>query len=150
MMATGIVAKGFKAELKFLEPSSDSGPVGRFDLVASWDANHRPELAKVADNAVEQKRADAAAALRKDLPPCDQLFAADAAAALDANNLPDASKLLEDCGVASTGFAVDLPMFQKFAESVSANDEKGKGLDINLNYGVGRLTAFYLEGIEIK
>lgn len=150
ILAAGIVAKGFKAELKFLEPSSESGPVGRFDLVASWDANHRPDLAKVADNAGEQKMADSAAALRKDLPSCFQLFAADAAAALDENRLPDASKLLADCGVESTGLAVDLTKFQIFVESVSAYDEKGKGLDINLKYGVGRLTAFYLDGIEIK
>lgn len=142
-----VEALGFKAQVRWLENGVGTGFV--YELSASWDTEHHPELAQVTAAAMQEK-AEELAAKKETLDRCDNLFAIDAATALDQNRLPDASRLIKDCGVESTGLFVNSGKFQQFLESVSANEEKGKGLDVTLKYGVGRGTAFYLGGVEIK
>ncbi|MDP3509034.1 MAG: hypothetical protein Q8T09_13750 [Candidatus Melainabacteria bacterium] len=142
-----VEALGFDAQVRWLENGAGTGFV--YELSASWDAEHHPELAQVTAAAMQEK-AEELAAKKETLDRCDNLFAIDAATALDQNRLPEASRLIKDCGVESTGLFVNAGKFQQFLESVSANEEKGKGLDVTLKYGVGRGTAFYLAGIEIK
>lgn len=142
-----VEALGFKAQVRWLENGAGTGFV--YELSASWDTEHHPELAQVTAAAMQEK-AEELAAKKETLDRCDNLFAIDAATALDQNRLPDASRLIKDCGVESTGLFVNSGKFQQFLESLSANEEKGKGLDVTLKYGVGRGTAFYLGGVEIK
>jgi len=87
---------------------------------------------------------------RSSLDRCDLGLAEDAAKALDDNRRPDASRLLSDCLDQSSGFISVSPDYQKFAESISAAEVKGKGLDLTLKYGLGRYMAFYFESAEIK
>lgn len=142
-----VEALGFDAQVRWLDAGAGNG-VG-YELFASWDAEHHPELAEISA-AAKQEKAEALAAKKLTLDRCDNIFAIDAATALDQNRLSDASKSIKDCGVESTNLLVDLGKFQQFVESVSDSEIKGKGLDMTLKYGVGRGTAFYLDGIEIK
>ncbi len=87
---------------------------------------------------------------RSSLDRCDLSLAEDAAKALDDNRRPDASQLLRACLDQSAGFISVSPDYQKFAESISAVEIKGKGLDLTLKYGLGRRVAFYFESAEIK
>ncbi len=87
---------------------------------------------------------------RSSIDRCDLGLAEDAAKALDDNRRPDASRLLRDCLDQSSGFISVSPDYQKFAESISTAEVKGKGLDLTLKYGLGRYMAFYFESAEIK
>jgi hypothetical protein len=146
-------ALGFKHEVRW----HDSGAGLRYELSASWDTEHRPELAHITAAALQEK-AEALAAKKATLSRCDDLFAVDAAAALDENRLTDASKLIKDCSVESSGVIDpakfqkvhrDYAKFQQFVELVSMHETNGEGLDITLKYGSGS-GSFYLDGIEIK
>jgi hypothetical protein len=141
-----VEASGFKAQVRWFENGAGTGFV--YELSASWDTEHHPELAKITAAALQGK-AEALAAKKATLSPCDDLFAVDAAAALDENRLPDALELLHDCSVdAPNGFVVPFEL-QSFAESVAANEKKEKGLDINLKYGVANSKTVYFEGFEL-
>ncbi|MBA4075284.1 MAG: hypothetical protein C0508_09590 [Cyanobacteria bacterium PR.023] len=148
-----VEALGFKAQVRWL----DAGAGLRYELSASWDTEHHRELAQVTAAALQEK-AEALAAKKATLSPCDDLFAVDAASALDENRLTDASKLIKDCSVESSGVVDpakfkkvhrDYEKFQQFVELVSMHETDGEGLDITLKYGSGS-GSFYLDGIEIK
>jgi hypothetical protein len=118
-------------------------------LSASWDTEHRPELAQITDAALQEK-AEARAAKKATLSPCDDLFAVDAASALDENRLPDALKLLNKCSDDDQDFSSNELKFRSFAESVSANEKKGTGLDMTLKYDMYISRTVFFEGFELK
>jgi hypothetical protein len=142
-----VEALGFKAQVRWLENVAGTGFV--YELSASWDTEHHPELAKSTAAALQEK-AEALAAKKATLSRCDDLFAVDAAAALDENRLPDALELLNDCSDDDQDFSSNELKFRSFAESVSANEKKGTGLDITLKYDVYRSRTVFFEGFELQ
>ncbi|CAN5124002.1 hypothetical protein BH11CYA1_BH11CYA1_16330 [soil metagenome] len=97
----------------------------------------------------EDRKAATDALIRKDLEPCNPLFAVDAARALDTNNLAGAKKLLNDCGLANPDFFADLQAFQDFAQRVSGYENKNDGLNLNLKWSLGPGDVYNLSGMEI-
>jgi hypothetical protein len=142
-----VKALGFKAQVRWLENGDGTGFV--YELSASWDKEHHPELAQVTAAALQEK-ADSLAAKKATLSPCDDLFAVDAAAALDESRLPDALKLLNKCSDDDQDFSSNELKFRSFAESVSANEKKGTGLDMTLKYDVYRSRTIFFQGFELK
>ncbi len=102
-----------------------------------------------ADRSESQSKADIRAKIRENLDPCSVIFALDAAAALDENNLPEAQRLLDECGLGNPALLQDLKAVQDFALAVDDFDNKHEGLNLNLKWNLDAGDVYNLNGMEI-
>lgn len=96
-----------------------------------------------------QSKADIRAKIRENLDPCSVIFALDAATALDENNLPEAQRLLDECGLGNPALLQDLKAVQDFALAVDDFDNKHEGLNLNLKWNLDAGDVYNLNGMEI-
>lgn len=142
----GVEAQGFGAEKVYL---SINPCVKVATVRAYWDSDHRPDLVKVGADALRQRRLDAIAARPPEPDHCAEVYSHDASVALDDGRLPDALQLLQDCAAAAN-FKSDPAAFKRFVWSVSIDDAKHDGLDMELHYGSNWLNRYFIDGFEIE
>ncbi len=102
-----------------------------------------------ADRSEPKSKADIRAKIRENLDPCSLIFALDAAAALDDNNLTEAQRLLNECGLGNPALLQDLKAVQDFALAVDDFDNKHEGLNLNLKWNLDAGDVYKLNGMEI-
>lgn len=146
MAIAGVEAQGFGAEKVYL-PIDPCVKVAT--VRAYWDSDHRPDLVKVGADALRQRRLDAIAARPPEPDHCADVYSHDASVALDDGRLPDALQLLQDCSAAAN-FKGDPAKFKGFLWSVSSDDAKQDGLDMELHYGSSWLNRYFIDGFEIE
>ncbi len=99
--------------------------------------------------ATSERKADIDAKIRENLEPCSVIFALDAAKALDENNLTEAQRLLNECGLGNPAVLQDLKAVQDFALEVDDFDNKDEGLNLNLKWKLDSANVYNLNGMEI-
>ncbi len=99
--------------------------------------------------ATSERKADIVAKIRENLEPCSVIFALDAAKALDEKNLPEAQRLLSECGLGNPAILQDLKAVQDFALEVDDFDNKNEGLNLNLKWKLDSSNVYNLNGMEI-
>lgn len=102
-----------------------------------------------AEKSEQKSKADIDAKIRANLEPCSVIFALDAAKALDENNLPEAQRLLDECGLGNPAVLQDLKAVQDFALAVDDFDNKNEGLNLNLKWNLDSDDVYKLNGMEI-
>lgn len=102
-----------------------------------------------ADRSEPKSKDDIRAKIRENLDPCSVIFALDAAAALDDNNLTEAQRLLDECGLGNPALLQDLKAVQDFALAVDDFDNKHEGLNLNLKWNLDAGDVYNLNGMEI-
>ncbi len=102
-----------------------------------------------AEKSEPKRKADIDAKIRENLEPCSVIFALDAAKALDENNLPEAQRLLNECGLGNPAVLQDLKAVQDFALEVDDFDNKNEGLNLNLKWKLDSANVYNLDGMEI-
>ena len=102
-----------------------------------------------AEKSEQKRKADIDAKIRENLEPCSVIFALDAAKALDENNLTEAQRLLNECGLGNPAVLQDLKAVQDFALEVDDFDNKDEGLNLNLKWKLDSENVYNLNGMEI-
>lgn len=142
----GVEAQGFGVE-QVLLPINPCVKVAT--VKAYWDSDHHPELVKVNADALRQRRLAAIASRPPEPDHCAAVYTHDASVALDDGRLPDALQLLQDCAAAADSKG-DPATFKRFVRSVSNDDSKGYGLDLELHIGSSWINGPSIDGFEIK
>ncbi|MFA6208947.1 MAG: hypothetical protein WCT03_11390 [Candidatus Obscuribacterales bacterium] len=102
-----------------------------------------------AESSEMKSKAEISAKIRENLDPCSVLFALDTAKALDENNLPEAQRLLKECGLDNPALLQDLKAVQDFALQIDYFDDKNQGLNLNLRWKLDAGDVYNLNRAEI-